>query len=225
MEGVRRRLGRARAWSGGRGPRRKTRGGESPQGTAFTTRTGSYGNQSGSIERSIDRSGFYRRDRRTHHLHEETARLADPAGGAEDGDLVPARLGHRAGDGAGRARGAEEGGHGEEDVRLRVGSTLFVGADGKGPPAAGVCCDPSRFRREREREIEISRRVDRSRSRGRRPRTFFTRRPVSRFDRAPFQPTDERTAARRRLQSRVLSKAQAPRLESSSEPRTTIDDV
>ena len=101
----------------------------------------------------------------------------------------------------------------------------FVGADGKGPPAAGVCCDPSRFRRESEREIEISRRVDRSRSRGRRPRTFFTRRPVSRFDRAPFQPTDERTAARRRRQRRVLSKAQAPRLESSSEPRTTIDDV
>ena len=31
-------------------------GGESPQGTAFTTRTGSYGNQSGSIERSVDRS-------------------------------------------------------------------------------------------------------------------------------------------------------------------------
>ena len=101
----------------------------------------------------------------------------------------------------------------------------FVGAVGKGPPAAGVCCDPSRFRRERESEIEISRRVDRSRSRGRRPRTFFTRRPVSRFDRASFQPTDARTAARRRLQRRVLSKARAPRLESSSEPRTTIDDV
>jgi len=73
------------------------------------------------IDRPIDRSGFYRRDRRAYHLHEETARLADPAGGAEDGDLVPARLGHRAGDGAGRARGAEEGGHGEEDVRCGWG--------------------------------------------------------------------------------------------------------
>ena len=174
------------------------------------------------IDRPIDRSGFYRRDRRTYHLHEETARLADPAGGAEDGDLVPARLGHRAGDGAGRARGAEEGGHGEEDVRLRVGSTLRRRGWKRTP--GGRCVRPFTFST-RESEIEISRRVDRSRSRGRRPRTFFTRRPVSRFDRAPFQPTDERTAARRRRQSRVLSKAQAPRLESSSEPRTTIDDV
>jgi hypothetical protein len=106
---------------------------------------------------------------------------------------------------------------------VRVGSTLRR-RGWKRTPGGRCLLRPFTFST-RESEIEISRRVDRSRSRGRRPRTFFTRRPVSRFDRAPFQPTDERTAARRRLQSRVLSKAQAPRLESSSEPRTTIDDV
>mmetsp|Transcript_2467 Transcript_2467/g.9634 ORF Transcript_2467/g.9634 Transcript_2467/m.9634 type:complete len:389 (-) Transcript_2467:19-1185(-) len=53
------------------------------------------------------------------HLHEQAAGLADTAGGAQDGDLVPAGLLHRLGGGAGNAGGAEKSGHGVSGEGLR----------------------------------------------------------------------------------------------------------
>ena len=43
----------------------------------------------------------------THHLHEEAAGLADTTRGAENSNLVSARLGHRLGDVAGSGGSSE----------------------------------------------------------------------------------------------------------------------
>ena len=61
-----------------------------------------------------------------HHLHEQAAGLADTAGGAQDGDLVPAGLLHRLGGGAGNAGGAEKSGHGVSGEGLWVSARLTM---------------------------------------------------------------------------------------------------
>ena len=53
--------------------------------------------------------GRRRTETRTHHLHEETAGLADATGGAEDGNLVATGLSHGPGDGAGSGGSSEHG--------------------------------------------------------------------------------------------------------------------
>ena len=58
--------------------------------------------------------------------HEQAAGLADAAGGAEDGDLVPAGLLHRLGGGAGNAGGAEKSGHGVSGEGLWVSARLTM---------------------------------------------------------------------------------------------------